>query len=293
MPQRTAPLGPYTVQRVGLGAMQLPGPGVSGPPRDRDEAIAVLRRARELGGDHVDTASYYGPDVANELIRAALRGPGGYPDDLRIVSKAGARRDETGRWLTALSPDEVRAQVHADLRVLEIDRLTLVNLRLPDGGVETGVVQDALGALVALRDAGAVELIGLSNAGLDELDAVQAATEVAGVQNRYGVLDREGEPVLEACRERGLAFTPYFPLGSAFGRAPRPAEDPEVQRIAAARGATPAQVALAWLLHHAPHVLLIPGTSSLAHLEENVGARDVELDDDAMAALDALSAARA
>lgn len=289
MPERTAPLGPHTVQRLGFGAMQLPGRGVLGPPRDRDEAIAVLRRARELGVDHVDTASYYGPDVANELIRAALRGPHGYPDDLRIVSKVGARRDERGAWITALSPAEVRVQVEADLRVLDLDRLTLVNLRLPEEGVERGVMETALGTLLELREAGALELVGISNASLEDLDAASAVAPIAGVQNRYGVLDRAGEPILRACVERGLAFVPFFPLGSAFGWAPRPTEDPEIRRIAAARGATPAQVALAWLLHHAPNVLLIPGTSSLAHLEENVGARDVELSPEEMASLDALT----
>jgi pyridoxine 4-dehydrogenase len=290
MPERTASLGPHTVQRMGFGAMQLPGRGVMGPPRDRDAALAVLRRARELGVDHVDTASYYGPDVANELIRDALRGPGGYPDDLRIVSKVGARRDETGAWHSALAPDDVRAQVEADLRVLEAESLTLVNLRLPEGGTADGVLEAALGTLVELRDAGSIELIGLSNGGLAELDAARALAPIAAVQNRYGLLDRAGEDVLAASGEHGIAFVPFFPLGSAFGAAPRPADDPSVQRIAAERGATPAQVALAWLLHHAPHVLLIPGTGSLAHLEENVAARDLELSADEMATLDRLAA---
>jgi len=289
MPARTALLGPHRVQRMGFGAMQLPGPRVTGPPRDRGEALAVLCRARELGVDHVDTASYYGPDVANELIRAALRGPAGYPDDLCIVSKVGARRDDRGGWATALSPAEVRGQVEADLRVLQADGLTQVNLRLPDGGAEAGVLEAALGTLVELSDAGSLELIGLSNCGLAELDAARALAPVAGVQNRYGLLDRGGEDVLRACAEQELSFVPFFPLGSAFGAAPRPADHPDVKRLAAARGVTPAQVALAWLLHHAPHILLIPGTRSPAHLEENVAARDVELTEAELDTLDALA----
>jgi pyridoxine 4-dehydrogenase len=293
MPEATASLGPHTVQRMGFGAMQLPGRGVMGPPRDRDAALAVLRRARELGVDHVDTASYYGPDVANELIREALRGPDGYPDDLRIVSKVGARRDEKGGWISALAPGDVRAQVDADLRVLETDHLTAVNLRLPDGDEAEGLLEPALETLVELRDEGKLELIGLSNAGAADLDAARALAPIAEVQNQYGLLDRGGEDVLTACTEGGIAFVPFFPLGSAFGVAPRPADDPEVRRIAAERGATPAQVALAWLLHHAPTILLIPGTGSLEHLEENVAARDLELGDDDLATLDGLAGARA
>jgi pyridoxine 4-dehydrogenase len=281
----TAPLGPHTVHRVGFGAMQLPGRGVMGPPRDRDEAIAVLRRAREHGVDHVDTASYYGPDVANELIREALHP---YPEDLRIVSKVGATRDAKGGWLPALRPEDVRRAVESDLAVLGAERLTMVNLRLT-AAVDDETFAAALQTLAELRDEGAIELIGLSNVELPRIDAAQAVTEIAGVQNQYGLLDRGGEAVLEACVERGLAFVPFFPLGSAFGLAPRPGDDPGVQRIAQARGATPAQVALAWLLAHAPTVLLIPGTSSLAHLEENLGAGDLELAADDLAVLDGLA----
>jgi pyridoxine 4-dehydrogenase len=282
----TAPLGPHSVQRVGFGAMQLPGPGVMGPPRARDEAVAVLRRAREGGVDHIDTASYYGPDVANELIREALHP---YPEDLRIVSKVGAKRGRKGAWLPALRPEDVRAAVESDLRVLGAERLTMVNLRLT-AQVDDETFTAALQTLVELRDEGAIELIGLSNVELSRLDAAQAVTEIASVQNQYGLLDRGGEGVLEACVERGLAFVPFFPLGSAFGIAPRPGDDPDVGRIAQARDATPAQVALAWLLAHAPTILLIPGTSSLAHLEENLGAGDVELGAEDMAVLDGLAA---
>jgi aryl-alcohol dehydrogenase-like predicted oxidoreductase len=284
MPSHTGSLGPHSVQRVGFGAMQLPGPHVMGPPRDHDEAIAVIRRAREHGVDHIDTASYYGPDVANALLAEALDP---WPADLRIVTKVGARRDEAGAWLPALSPADIREQLNADLRVLGIDRLTAVNLRVLDTPDEE--FDAALNALIELRDEGKVELIGLSNIDVRLLDRALDRVEIACVQNQYGLLDRGGEAVLEATGERGIAFVPFFPLGSAFGAAPRPTEHPEVQRIAAEIGATAAQVALAWLLHHGEHVLLIPGTSSLAHLEENLGAGDVELDAEQLAVLDGLA----
>jgi pyridoxine 4-dehydrogenase len=284
MPSLTGSLGPHTVQRVGFGAMQLPGPHVMGPPRDHDQAIAVIRRAREHGVDHIDTASYYGPDVANALLAEALDP---WPDDLRIVSKVGARRDEQGAWLPALTPDDIRAQVDADLRVLGIDRLTAVNLRVLESGEE--VFDAALETLIALRDEGKIELIGLSNVDVSHLERALARTEIACVQNQYGLLDRGNEAVLAATGQRGIAFVPFFPLGSAFGAAPRPAEHPEVQRIAAEVDATAAQVALAWLLHHGEHVLLIPGTSSLDHLEENLGAGAVELGPEQMAVLDGLA----
>lgn len=286
MPSLTGSLGPYTVQRIGFGAMQLPGPGVTGPPRDRDEAVAVVRRARELGVDHIDTASFYGPDVANEVLAAALDP---WPDDLRIVSKVGARRDEKGAWLPALSPEEIRAAVESDLRVLGIDRLTAVNLRVLD--TPDDVFDAALDALAGLHDEGKVDLIGLSNIDVRQLEHAVEHTDISCVQNQYGLLDRGGEDVLQAAGEQGVAFVPFFPLGSAFGAAPRPAEHPEVQRIAGELDATPSQVALAWLLHHAEHVLLIPGTSSRGHLEENLGAADVALSARHLAVLDGLAGA--
>jgi aryl-alcohol dehydrogenase-like predicted oxidoreductase len=278
-----ANLGPHEVRRVGFGAMQLPGPGVYGPPRDRDEALAVLRRAREAGVDHIDTASYYGPDVANELIHEALHP---YPEDLRIVSKVGGRRDESKAWIAAISPADIRSQVEADLRVLGAERLTMVNLRLIEP--DARVFEAGLATLGELREEGKIELIGLSNVSLAELERGLELADIASVQNQYGLLDRKHEDLLRACAERGLAFVPFFPLGSAFGAAPRPTEDPTVREIAARLGATPAQVALAWLLHHAPNILLIPGTSSLAHLEENLAAGDVELGEDDLRALDGL-----
>jgi pyridoxine 4-dehydrogenase len=286
MPSLTAPLGPHTVNRIGFGAMQLPGPGVMGPPRDRGEAVAVVRRARELGVDHVDTASYYGPYVADEVLAEALSP---WPDGLRVVSKVGARRDEQGAWLPALAPHEIRAAVEADLRVLGIEKLTAVNLRVIDTADD--VFDAALETLIALRDEGRIELVGLSNVDERHLDRALERTEIGCVQNQYGLLDRGNESLLRATAERGIAFVPFFPLGSAFGVAPRPAEDPEVQRIAGELEATPSQVALSWLLHHAEHILLIPGTSSRAHLEENMGAADVALAPEHLEVLDGLAAA--
>ena len=289
---RTAKLGNHDVGRIGFGAMQLAGPGVFGPPRDRDAAIAVLRRAVELGVDHIDTSQYYGPDVVNALIREALSP---YPDGLRLVTKVGARRDDQGGWLPALRPDELRAGVEDNLRTLDVEQLTLVNLRLLDDEPGTGGVPplaEMLGALDDLRREGKLELIGLSNVTRALLDEALELVGVASVQNQYSVLDRSNEDVLEACREHGLAFVPFFPLGSAFTGGPQKlAEDATIARVAAKHGVTPSQVALAWLLHRDERILLIPGTSSVAHLEENLAAADVALDADDMTALDAVAPA--
>ncbi len=266
--------------------MQLAGPGVFGPPRDRGAALAVLRRAVELGVDHIDTSQYYGPDVVNELIREALHP---YPEGLRLVTKVGARRDDRGAWLPALRPAELRAGVEDNLRTLGVDRLTLVNLRLLDdepGAGDVPPLAEMVGALEDLRGEGKLEHIGLSNVSARHLEEALDLVPVAGVQNRYSVVDRESDDVLEVCRERGLAFVPFFPLGSAFTGGPRRlAADPAIARTAERHGATPSQVALAWLLHRDERILLIPGTSSVAHLEANVAAIDLELDEDDLAAL--------
>ena len=283
----TAKLGPHDVHRIGFGAMQLAGRGVFGPPRDRDAALAVLRRAVELGVDHIDTSQYYGPHVVNELIREALHP---YPDGLRLVTKVGARRDDQGAWLPALRPIELRAGVEDNLRTLGIERLTLVNLRLLDDAPGTNGIPplaEMLGALDDLRREGKLELIGLSNVTRTLLDEALDLVPVAGVQNQYSVIDRSNEDVLEACSERGLAFVPFFPLGSAFTGGPqRLADDAAIARVAARHGATPSQVALAWLLHRDEGILLIPGTSSVAHLEENLAAAELALDADDMAVLE-------
>jgi aryl-alcohol dehydrogenase-like predicted oxidoreductase len=270
---------------MGFGAMQLPGPGVWGPPRDRDEAIAVLRTAVQRGVNHIDTAQYYGPDVANELIRSALHP---YPDDLRVATKIGFERGQDRSWRPARSPAQLRAAVDDNLRSLGLERLWLVNLRFADGGEDA--LAEELGVLADLRAEGKLELIGLSNVGRDGLEGALGLIQIASVQNGFNLVDRASADVLEACRERGLAFVPFFPLGSAFGEGHgRIADQPAVRRVASKHGSTPAQVALAWLLALAPNVLLIPGTSSLKHLEENLAAAELTLDGEDREALDALA----
>jgi pyridoxine 4-dehydrogenase len=276
------------LKRMGFGAMQLAGPGVFGPPRDPDTARAVLRRALELGVDHIDTSQYYGPDVVNDLIREALHP---YPDGLLIATKVGARRDDQGAWLPAQWPDELRAGVEDNLRSLRVERMGLVNLRLLGAdGAPTAPLAEQLGALEDLRQQGKIELIGVSNVTRAEAEEALELVDVASVQNAYSVLDRGGADLLELCKERGLAFVPFFPLGSAFTGGPaKLGADPVVARVAERSGATPAQVALAWLLQRYERMLLIPGTSSLAHLEENLGAAELALDADDVVALDAIA----
>jgi aryl-alcohol dehydrogenase-like predicted oxidoreductase len=284
MTQRTT-LGTKTVARIGYGAMQLAGPGVLGPPADPENARAVLRRARELGVDHLDTAQFYGPDVVNDLIREALHP---YPDGLRLATKVGTRRDAAGAWVAAQTPDELRADVEANLRALGVERMDLVNLRrMDDFGVVDVPLAEQLGTLQDLREEGKLDLVGLSTVDRAQLEEGLALTEIAAVQNAYSILNRTGEDVLELCVERGLAFVPYFPLGSAFTGGPAAlAADPAVAATARKHGALPSQIALAWLLHRSERVLLIPGTGSIGHLEENVAAGDVVLDADDMALLE-------
>ena len=276
------------VGRVGFGAMQLPGPGVKGPPRDHDEAIAVLRRAIDAGVNHIDTAQYYGPDVANELIREALYP---YPDDLVIVSKVGAVRDEAGGWHPAQRPDDLHAGVEDNLRTLGVEQLGAVNLRrMPaDGGPDDQRVPlaDQLAEMVRLREEGKIAGIGISTAPLAEVDEAISAAQITCVQNAYSLVARDDGGVLDRCTAAGIAFVPYFPLGSAFPGMPKVTDDAAVLAVAARLGARPAQVGLAWLLARAANILLIPGTSSLAHLEENLAVRDVVLAPTDLAELDA------
>ena len=276
------------VARIGFGAMQLPGPGVLGPPRDRAAALALLRRAVELGVNHIDTAQYYGPDVANELIHAALHP---YPEDLVLVTKVGAARDRQGRWISAQRPHELRAGVEANLRSLEVERIDVVNLRLPGDGATPVDLDSQLAELSALRAEGKIGGIGISSVSVGQLRHALPAG-IACVQNAYNLLDRADEPLLDLCSENDIAWVPYFPLGSAFAGAAKVTDHPAVLAAAAAQGATPAQVCLAWLLGHDPHILLIPGTSSLKHLTENVATADVRLDADTTAQLDGLAATR-
>ena len=275
MEPRQHVLGPATVFRIGFGAMQLPGPGVLGPPRDRAAAIAVLRRAADLGVDHIDTAQYYGPAVANELIRAALYP---YPAGLALVSKVGARRDAAGGVLRYDQPAELRQGIEDNLRSLDADRLAVANLRLMDDAPPGQLFDDQLAAMVQARDDGLIGGIGLSNITLDHLRHALSVTDIACVQNLMNLAQRESLPVLEECHARGIAFVPFFPLGSGFARGNPVVASPAVADTAARLGCTPAQVALAWLLDLRPEVLLIPGTSSISHLEENLAAANVELD---------------
>jgi pyridoxine 4-dehydrogenase len=287
---QTFPLGQFTVGRVGFGAMQLPGPGVLGPPRDRDQALAVLRRAIELGINHIDTAQFYGPDVANELIREALHP---YPADLALVSKVGGKRDDQGNWLPAQQPDELRRGIEDNLRTLEADRLAAVNLRV-FGSHDPGATAEPdrelfdrqLSTMIKARDEGLIAGIGLSSITLEHLQIALDRTEIVCVQNAYNLVDRTSQPVLDACIEHGIAFVPFFPLGSGFAPDSPVLSHPAVQREASKLGRTPAQIALAWTLSVAPNVLLIPGTSSVPHLEENTAVADIELDDDTKRALD-------
>lgn len=251
-----------------------------GPPADRGQALAVLRRAVEGGVDHVDTAQFYGPVVANELIREALSP---YPEELVLVSKVGGARDERGNWLAAQRPEELRAGVEANLRTLRIEQVPVVNLRRhPDAEVSFA---EQLDAMEALRREGLIGAVGLSNVSLGEYVTARATIAVACVQNAYNLASRSDQPLFDACRADGVPFVPFFPLGSAFA-----AENPvlnaaAVPETASRLGATAAQVALAWLLAQAPAVLLIPGTSSLVHLQENIAAGDLVLDQEALDAL--------
>ena len=283
----TAPLGDKTVRRIGFGAMQLAGPGVFGPPRDPDACRAVLRRAVELGVDHIDTSQYYGPDVVNDLIREALHP---YPDGLKLVTKVGARRDDQGGWLPALAPAELRAGVEANLRSLRVERMDLVNLRVMGGDGAPGVPEpEQLGTLEDLRREGKLDLIGVSNVSAEGLEQTLELVDIAEVQNAYSILDRSGEAVLDLASEREIAFVPFFPLGSAFTGGPqRLADDPAIATVAAKHGAAATQIALAWLLACDERILLIPGTTSVAHLEENVAAGDIVLDAEDLERLEAV-----
>jgi aryl-alcohol dehydrogenase-like predicted oxidoreductase len=280
MSNQSIQLAHRSVRRMGFGAMQLPGPGVFGPPKDRDLALAVLRHAVEAGVNHIDTAQFYGPDVANELIHEALHP---YPEDLVLVSKVGAARNDQGHWLGAQRPEELRAGVEANLASLGLEQIPVVNLRRhPDSTVPFA---EQLGTMVALRDEGLIGSIGLSNVSLELYTEARRTTEVACVQNAYSLADRSDQDVFDACITDGVPYVPFFPLGSAFNAENPVLGAPAVKETAQRLDVTPAQVALAWLLHLAPTVLLIPGTSSQQHLAENLAAADLALDATALEAL--------
>jgi len=291
-PGGTAMLAGHKVARIGFGAMQLPGPGVWGPPRDRDATLSVLRRTIELGVNHIDTAQFYGDGVSNELIHAALYP---YPENLALVSKVGAERDEQGGWIPAQRPEGLRAGVEANLRSLALEQIDVVNLRVTDKfnngtpipAEHLASLDDQLEEMVKLRDEGKIGGIGLSNVTLEQFQQALPAG-IACVQNAYSVLDRSAEPLLNLCKDHDIAWVPFFPLGSAFPGIAKVTEAREVIEIASKLEATPAQVGLAWLLAHAPNILLIPGTSSLDHLDENVATADVHLDPESMDILNKL-----
>jgi len=274
-------LGDLTVSRVGFGAMQLAGPGVFGPPADRDAAVAVLREAVALGVTHIDTADFYGPYITNEIIREALAP---YPGDVHIVTKVGALRDDTGAWLHARTPAELREQVHGNLRRLKLDALDVVNLRA--GGLdapEPGSVAEQFGALAELRAQGLIRHLGLSTVNADQLAEAQAIAPVVCVQNFYNVARREDDALVDLTARQGIAFVPYFPLGGF-----QPLQSDALGTVAARLGASPQAVALAWLLRRSPNILVIPGTSSVAHLRENVASAALTLDDATLAELNAI-----
>jgi pyridoxine 4-dehydrogenase len=275
-------LADKAVWRVGYGAMQLAGDGVYGPPRDRDEAIAVLRAAVDGGIDHIDTAQYYGPGVVNELIREALSP---YPDGLALVSKVAARRDDSGGVLPYDEPDQLRAGIHDNLATLGVEQLTAINLRVMDKAVPDERFIDQLGALVTARDEGLIAGIGISNVTHRHLLRALEVTDIVCVQNVYNLANRSSTRVLNECSVRGIAFVPFCPLGWPKKQHDAIRTNPVVTGIAASQGATPTQVALAWLLAIADNVLLIPGTGNRRHLAENLAAGSLSLPDDEVASL--------
>jgi aryl-alcohol dehydrogenase-like predicted oxidoreductase len=269
--------GDLPVVRLGYGAMQIPGPGVWGEPRDHDEIVRVLRRALELGVTFIDTADSYGPEVSERLIREALYP---YPDDLVIATKAGLTRPSRGVWERNGNPEHLKAQAEQSLRLLGLERIELFQLHRIDPEVP---LADQVGALVELQAEGKIGRIGLSEVSVAEIEEARAITPIATVQNLYNLAERRAEPVLDYCEREGIGFIPWFPI--ATGRLATPGGP--LQRIGDEQGATPAQLALAWLLQRSPVLLPIPGTSTVAHLEENVNAALIELSPDQVQQLDA------
>ena len=281
----TYSLGDRPVRRLGYGAMQLAGPQVFGPPKDPDAARAVLREAVELGVNHIDTSDFYGPHITNQLIREALHP---YRDDLVIVTKIGARRGPDASWLPAFSAQELELAVHDNLRNLGLDVLEVVNLRAMFDMFKPadGSLEEQLTTLATLRQRGLIRHIGLSNVTLQQVDEAQRIVPIACVQNMYNLAHRQDDALIDALGETGIAYVPFFPLGGFT-----PLQSDALSTVAQQLGATPMQVAIAWLLRRAPNLLLIPGTSSVAHLRENLAAAQLVLPDDAMTALNGIAAA--
>ncbi len=277
-------LGSRDVKRLGYGAMQLAGPGVYGPPKDRAAAVAVLRAALEAGVDHIDTSDFYGPHVTNQIIREALHP---YRDDLTIVTKVGATRGADASWNLAASPAELRQAVHDNLRNLGLDVLDVVNMRSMLGvhGPAEGSLEAPLTALAELRQQGLIRHIGLSNVTAKQVDDGQRIVPIVGVQNMYNLANRGDDALVEKLAREGIAYVPFFPLGGFT-----PLQSGVLSEVAGELGATPMQVALAWLLKRSPNLLLIPGTSSLGHLRENLAAAGLKLPAEAVARLDTIGA---
>jgi aryl-alcohol dehydrogenase-like predicted oxidoreductase len=273
-------LGGRVVKRLGYGAMQLAGPGVFGPPKDHGAALAVLREAVASGVNHIDTSDFYGPHVTNQLIREALHP---YPEDLVIVTKIGAQRGADGSWLPAFSPDALTQAVHSNLRNLGVDALDVVNLRFMFGvhGPAEGSIEEPLVVLAELQRQGLVRHIGLSNATPAQVAEGRRLCEIVCVQNLYNLMHRSDDALIDDLSHDGIAYVPFFPLGGFT-----PLQSSTLSSIAARLGATPMQAALAWLLRRSPNILLIPGTSSVAHLRENLAAAEYALPDDALKELD-------
>ncbi|HVJ55323.1 MAG TPA: aldo/keto reductase family oxidoreductase [Aliidongia sp.] len=280
----TFKLGERTVKRLGYGAMQLAGPGVFGPPKDRDGAIAVLREAVASGVDHIDTSDFYGPHITNQLIRAALHP---YPDDLVIVTKISAKRGADRSWLPAFAPEELTQAVHDNLRNLGLDVLDVVNLRSMFGvhGPAEGSIEAPLTVLAELQRQGLVRHIGLSNVTPAQIAEGRRICEIVCVQNLYNLAHRDDDALIGDLARGGIAYVPFFPLGGFT-----PLQSTALSEVAERLGATPMQVALAWLLQRAPNILLIPGTSSAGHLRENLAAADLTLPSEAVALLDRIAA---
>lgn len=283
-PSGTFILGGKPVHRMGYGAMQLAGPGVFGPPKDRAGALAVLRAAVEAGVNHIDTSDFYGPHVTNQLIREALHP---YRDDLTIVTKIGAKRGADASWNAAFTAADLQAAVHDNLRNLGLEVLDVVNLRLMFNvhGPAEGDIEAPLSTLAELQQRGLVRHIGLSNATPAQIRQGQSITRIACVQNQYNLVHRNDDPLVDALASQGIAYVPFFPLGGFT-----PLQSNALNEVAAQLGATPMQVALAWLLQRSPNLLLIPGTSSVAHLQQNLASAHLVLPVDALTTLNSLAA---
>jgi aryl-alcohol dehydrogenase-like predicted oxidoreductase len=280
----TFPGTPLTVRRIGYGAMQLAGPGVWGPPKDPDAAVAVLREAIAAGVNHVDTSDYYGPHTTNQIIRQALHP---YPEGLVIVTKLGARRPPDRSWQPAIAPQDLIDGVHDNLRHLGLETLDIVNYRVMGSGhgVEEGSIAEQVTVLADLQRKGLIRHIGLSNVTAAQVAEAQAITDVVCVQNHYNLAHRDDDGLIDALAGQGIAYVPFFPLGGFT-----PLQSSTLSAVAARLAATPMQVALAWLLHRSPNVLLIPGTSSVAHLRENLSAGQLTLSPESLAELDGIAA---